>query len=192
MNEVTQILNAVNAGRRRHAVERLFPLVYDELRRMASRRIAQEKAGQTLQLRPRLVHEAYLRPGGRRAGQHWSRSHFFTACGEAMRASSSIGPAAGGREEGRREAAGGPRQGRGGRRRRAGGAPRPGRGGRSNSAGTTPSPADWWSCSTSPGCRSSRPASWGCRGRRRHRAPGRSPGPGCACRLGEGDAAPAG
>ena len=69
MNEVTRILSAIEAGDPQ-AAEQLLPLVYDELRRLADRRLAREKPGQTLQATA-LVHEAYLRlvdPGGQRPG----------------------------------------------------------------------------------------------------------------------------
>ena len=68
------------------AAEQLLPLVYDELRKLAAQRLAQEKPGQTLQATA-LVHEAYLRLVGRRAGRSdWDgRGHFFAAAAEAMR-----------------------------------------------------------------------------------------------------------
>lgn len=84
MNEVTRILSAIEGGDTR-AAERLLPLVYNELRRLASQRLAREKPGQTLQATA-LVHEAYLRlvQGGDEHG--WdSRGHFFVAAAEAMR-----------------------------------------------------------------------------------------------------------
>ena len=84
MNEVTRILSAVEQGDT-HAAERLLPLVYDELRRLAAHRMAQEKPGQTLQATA-LVHDAYLRLVGGDGAQHWnSRGHFFAAAAEAMR-----------------------------------------------------------------------------------------------------------
>lgn len=84
MNEVTQILNAIEQGDR-HAAEQLLPLVYDELRKLAAQRLAQEKPGQTLQATA-LVHEAYLRLVGGEKSQQWeSHSHFFAAAAEAMR-----------------------------------------------------------------------------------------------------------
>jgi len=89
MSEATRILSAIEHGDA-HAVEQLLPLVYDELRKLAARRLAHEKPGQTLQATA-LVHEAYLRlvasgdasaPGEPR----WdSRGHFFAAAAEAMR-----------------------------------------------------------------------------------------------------------
>jgi RNA polymerase sigma factor (TIGR02999 family) len=67
------------------APEQLLPLVYDELRKLAVRRLAQEKPGQTLQTTA-LVHEAYLRLVDTEKVQHWnSRGHFFAAAAEAMR-----------------------------------------------------------------------------------------------------------
>lgn len=84
MNEVTQILNAIDAGDPR-AAEQLLPLVYEELRKLAAQRLAQEKPGQTLQATA-LVHEAYLRLSHDNAEQRWnSRGHFFAAAAEAMR-----------------------------------------------------------------------------------------------------------
>jgi RNA polymerase sigma factor (TIGR02999 family) len=84
MNEVTRILSAVERGDA-HAAEQLLPLVYNELRRLAAQRLAQEKPGQTLQATA-LVHDAYLRLVGGDDAQHWnSRGHFFAAAAEAMR-----------------------------------------------------------------------------------------------------------
>jgi RNA polymerase sigma factor (TIGR02999 family) len=84
MSDVTQILSAA-AGGDPHAAERLLPLVYDELRRLAAQKLAHEEAGQTLQPTA-LVHEAYLRLVGKDGEQHWdSRGHFFAAAAEAMR-----------------------------------------------------------------------------------------------------------
>jgi RNA polymerase sigma factor (TIGR02999 family) len=84
MADVTQILAAVEAGDPRAAGE-LLPLVYDELRRLAAARMAEEKPGQTLQATA-LVHEAYLRLVGGETPQRWdSRRHFFAAAAEAMR-----------------------------------------------------------------------------------------------------------
>jgi RNA polymerase sigma factor (TIGR02999 family) len=84
MNEVTRILSAVEEGDP-HAAEQLMPLVYNELRKLAAQRLAQEKPGQTLQATA-LVHDAYLRLVGGDAAQHWnSRGHFFAAAAEAMR-----------------------------------------------------------------------------------------------------------
>jgi RNA polymerase sigma factor (TIGR02999 family) len=84
MSEVTHILSAIEQGDP-SAAERLLPLVYDELRRLAAQRLAQEKPGQTLQATA-LVHEAYLRLVDVEQAQHWSsRGHFFAAAAEAMR-----------------------------------------------------------------------------------------------------------
>src|SRR5262245_48526656 len=83
MNDVTRILSAIEAGDPR-AGEQLLPLVYDELRRLAAQKLAQEKPGQTLQATA-LVHEAYLRlVGAEQAGDWDSRGHFFAAAAEAM------------------------------------------------------------------------------------------------------------
>jgi len=85
MNDVTQILSAIEAGDDQ-AAEKLLPLVYDELRRLAAIRLAQESPGQTLQATA-LVHEAYLRLLGPEGGSlDWAnRGHFFAAAAEAMR-----------------------------------------------------------------------------------------------------------
>lgn len=81
MADVTQILEAVAQGDRQ-AADRLMPLVYDELRRLAAARLAQEKPGQTLDATG-LVHEAYLRLVGDQKFDN--RGHFFAAAAEAMR-----------------------------------------------------------------------------------------------------------
>jgi RNA polymerase sigma factor (TIGR02999 family) len=94
MSDVTGILSQIEQGDPR-AAEQLLPLVYDELRKLAAARLAQEQPGQTLQATS-LVHEAYLRlVGGERRGvsptcsdnaPQWnSRGHFFAAAAEAMR-----------------------------------------------------------------------------------------------------------
>ena len=85
MTNVTYILSAIEQGDPR-AAEQLLPLVYDELRRLAAQKLAQEKPGQTLQATA-LVHEAYLRlVGGGASAISWnSRGHFFGAAAEAMR-----------------------------------------------------------------------------------------------------------
>jgi RNA polymerase sigma factor (TIGR02999 family) len=84
MNDVTAILSAIEQGDP-SAAEQLLPLVYDELRRLAAQRMAQEKPGQTLQATA-LVHQAYLRLVDVEQAQHWnSRGHFFAAAAEAMR-----------------------------------------------------------------------------------------------------------
>jgi RNA polymerase sigma factor (TIGR02999 family) len=84
MSEVTRILAAIDRGDSQAAAD-LLPLVYDELRRLAAQRLANEQRGQTLQPTA-LVHEAYLRLVGGAAPQRWdSRGHFFAAAAEAMR-----------------------------------------------------------------------------------------------------------
>jgi RNA polymerase sigma factor (TIGR02999 family) len=84
MTEVTQVLSAIEQGDP-HAAAQLLPLVYDELRKLAALKLAQEKPGQTLQPTA-LVHEAYLRLVGVEQAQHFnSRSHFLAAAAEAMR-----------------------------------------------------------------------------------------------------------
>ncbi|HMF20059.1 MAG TPA: ECF-type sigma factor [Gemmataceae bacterium] len=85
MSEVTRILCAIQDGGDSHAADELLPLVYDELRKLAAMKLAQEKPGQTLQATA-LVHEAYMRLVDVVHAQHWnSRGHFFAAAGEAMR-----------------------------------------------------------------------------------------------------------
>ena len=81
MSEVTHILSAIEQGDPQ-AAEQLLPLVYDELRKLAAQKMAQEKPGQTLDATA-LVHDAYLRLVGDR--QFASRRHFFAAAAEAMR-----------------------------------------------------------------------------------------------------------
>jgi RNA polymerase sigma factor (TIGR02999 family) len=84
MSEVPRILSAIEQGDP-SAAEQLLPLVYDELRRLAARRLAEEKPGQTLQATA-LVHEAYLRLVDAERAQRWDgRGHFFAAAAEAMR-----------------------------------------------------------------------------------------------------------
>src|SRR5579859_869427 len=89
MSDVTQILSAIEQGDPA-AAEQLLPLVYDELRKLAASKLAEEKPGQTLQATA-LVHEAYLRLVASRdasapCDQDWnSRGHFFAAAAEAMR-----------------------------------------------------------------------------------------------------------
>jgi RNA polymerase sigma factor (TIGR02999 family) len=84
MSDVTKLLDAIGRGDPR-AGDQLLPLVYEELRVLAARRLSQEKPGQTLQATA-LVHEAYLRLAGGGAEQNWnSRGHFFAAAAEAMR-----------------------------------------------------------------------------------------------------------
>ena len=81
--ELTQILAAAASGEPQ-AADRLLPLVYDELRRVAAAQLAQERPGQTLQATA-LVHEAYLRLLGDDATSWQNRRHFFAAAAEAMR-----------------------------------------------------------------------------------------------------------
>jgi RNA polymerase sigma factor (TIGR02999 family) len=84
MSEVTRILSAIELGNP-HAADQLLPLVYDELRKLAAQKMAQEAPGQTLQPTA-LVHEAYLRLVGGDRAMHWdNRGHFFAAAAEAMR-----------------------------------------------------------------------------------------------------------
>ena len=84
MSDVTQILIAIEQGDT-NAAGQLLPLVYDELRRLAAQKLAQEKPGQTLQATA-LVHEAYLRLAGAEKTPRWeTRGHFFAAAAEAMR-----------------------------------------------------------------------------------------------------------
>src|SRR6516165_1855181 len=84
MTEVTRILDAVAKGDPQ-AAEQLLPLVYEELRRLAAQKLAQEKQAHTLQATA-LVHEAYLRLVGSHTGQSWeNKRHFFCAAAEAMR-----------------------------------------------------------------------------------------------------------
>src|SRR6184192_3903301 len=102
MSDVTRILSAIEQGDP-NAASQLLPLVYDELRQLAARRLVHEAPGQTLQATA-LVHEAYLRLVDVDGAQHWnSRGHFFAAAAEAMRrilieiARRKGGPQAGGR-----------------------------------------------------------------------------------------------
>src|SRR5215470_15708478 len=84
MSELTRILSAIDNGDP-HGAEQLLPLVYDELRKLAAQRLAQEKPGQTIQATA-LVHEAYLRLVDGGQPQDWNgRGHFFAAAAEAMR-----------------------------------------------------------------------------------------------------------
>jgi RNA polymerase sigma factor (TIGR02999 family) len=84
ITEVSQLLNAISRGVP-HAAADLLPLVYDELRRLAAARLADEPSGNTLQPTA-LVHEAYLRLVGTPDGDHWNhRGHFFAAAAEAIR-----------------------------------------------------------------------------------------------------------
>ena len=84
MTDVTQILSEIEHGDPA-AAERILPLIYDELRKLAAAKLANEKPGQTLQATA-LVHEAYLRLVDTERVQDWnSRGHFFAAAAEAMR-----------------------------------------------------------------------------------------------------------
>jgi RNA polymerase sigma factor (TIGR02999 family) len=84
MSDVTQILGQIAGGDSR-GTDKLLPLVYEELRKLAAQRITQERPGQTLQATA-LVHEAYVRLVNVEKAQHWdSRGHFFSAAAEAMR-----------------------------------------------------------------------------------------------------------
>ena len=83
MSDITLILNAAQQGDPK-AAEELLPLVYDELRRLAAWRLANERPGQTLQATA-LVHEAYLRLVGEENARWQGRRHFFGAAAEAMR-----------------------------------------------------------------------------------------------------------
>ena len=84
MTDITRILSAIEGGDPK-AADQLLPLVYEELRKLAAAKMAQEKPGQTLQATA-LVHEAYLRLVDVDKAQHWnSRGHFFGAAAEAMR-----------------------------------------------------------------------------------------------------------
>lgn len=84
MTEVTRILNAIDQGEL-EATEKLLPLVYQELRQLASVRLAGEKSPHSLQPTA-LVHDAYVRLVDRKTPQNWTgRGHFFSAAAEAMR-----------------------------------------------------------------------------------------------------------
>ena len=83
MSDVTRILDAIQQGDPR-AGEDLLPLVYEELRKLAVTKMAQQPAGQTLQATA-LVHEAWLRLEGGAARRWESRKHFFAAAAQAMR-----------------------------------------------------------------------------------------------------------
>jgi RNA polymerase sigma factor (TIGR02999 family) len=83
MNDVTVILSAIEQGDPK-AAEQLLPMVYDDLRKLAAQKLAQEKPGQTLQATA-LVHEAYLRLVGDPGTQTWENTRHFFAAAEAMR-----------------------------------------------------------------------------------------------------------
>src|SRR5438309_6145305 len=83
MSDVTHLLSAIDQGDQR-AAEQLLPLVYDELRKLAAAKLAQEKPGQTLDATA-LVHEAYVRLVDVEKAKNWkSRGHFFAAAAQAM------------------------------------------------------------------------------------------------------------
>ena len=83
MSDITQLLSAIDAGDPQ-AADQLLPLVYQELRKLAGAKLAQEKPGQTLQPTA-LAHEAWLRLAGEAPPQFQNRAHFFGAAAEAMR-----------------------------------------------------------------------------------------------------------
>src|SRR6478609_9680579 len=84
MSDVTHILSQIESGDL-SASEQLLPLIYDELRKLAAAKLAQEQPGQTLQATA-LVHEAFVRLVDQSTPQQWdNRGHFFAAAAEAMR-----------------------------------------------------------------------------------------------------------
>jgi RNA polymerase sigma factor (TIGR02999 family) len=83
MSDVTQLLEAIDQGDTR-AADQLLPLVYEELRRLAARKMARETPGQTLQPTA-LVHEAWIKLSGKDDRKWNDRTHFFAAAAEAMR-----------------------------------------------------------------------------------------------------------
>ena len=84
MSDITQILSKIEAGDQQASAD-LLPLVYDELRKLAAAKMAQEQPGQTLQATA-LVHEAYMRLVDSETAKQWNcRGHFFGAAAEAMR-----------------------------------------------------------------------------------------------------------
>jgi RNA polymerase sigma factor (TIGR02999 family) len=83
VSDVTHILNAIEQGEPK-AADQLLPLVYEELRKLAAHKMANEKAGQTLQPTA-LVHEAWMRLVGKENPKFENRAHFFAAAAEAMR-----------------------------------------------------------------------------------------------------------
>ena len=104
MNDVTQILQEIETGDQA-AADELLPLVYEELRKLASQRMSEERKNHTLQATA-LVHEAYVRLVNVPNPQEWnSRGHFFAAAAEAMRrilveqARRKRGPASGGQHQ---------------------------------------------------------------------------------------------
>jgi len=83
VSEVTRILDSIAQGDAK-AAEELLPLVYEELRKLAAQKMAAEPPGQTLQPTA-LVHEVWLRLGGRSDAKFANQAHFFAAAAEAMR-----------------------------------------------------------------------------------------------------------
>jgi RNA polymerase sigma factor (TIGR02999 family) len=83
MTDVTRILDAIKQGDAK-ATDKLLPLVYEELRRLAARKLCHEPSGQTLQATA-LVHEVYIRLIGNESSNWNSRGHLFAAAAEAMR-----------------------------------------------------------------------------------------------------------
>ena len=84
MSDMTRLLSAIEQGDAQ-AAEQLLPMMYDELRKLATQKLSQEKPGQTLQATA-LVHEAYIRLVDVDQSQHFdNRGHFFAAAAEAMR-----------------------------------------------------------------------------------------------------------
>jgi RNA polymerase sigma factor (TIGR02999 family) len=83
VSDLTVILQQIESGDSQ-AADRLLPLVYDELRKLAAQKMAREAPGQTLQATA-LVHEAWLRLGGDQQPAWQNRAHFFAAAAEAMR-----------------------------------------------------------------------------------------------------------
>jgi hypothetical protein len=78
MSEVTRVLSAIEGGDP-HAAEQLLPLIYDELRKLAAQKLAQEMPGQTLEATA-LVHEAYLRLVQGDKAQHWDSRNVINSC----------------------------------------------------------------------------------------------------------------
>ena len=91
MSDVTRILSQIEQGDPR-AAEQLLPLVYNELRKLAAAKLANEKPGQTLQATA-LVHDAYIRLVDQECQRWDNRGHFFVAAAEAMRRILEIGRA---------------------------------------------------------------------------------------------------
>src|SRR5712691_13320357 len=83
VSDITHILTAIEQGDA-NAADQLLPLVYEELRKLAAHKMANEAAGQTLQPTA-LVHEAWMRLAGKENPKFENRAHFFAAAAEAMR-----------------------------------------------------------------------------------------------------------